>query len=303
MSRSVPIKRKIRHIAISRGCAQKTIAFSSHTTLIFCRRIDRGPAYSTTSLIVGDARFLPRLNVNQISSSATLRSPWNDSNIYETSRSTQHLCVPSKTSRSNRHSDGNISLPVPQIALDNIDDSGEQLLDPNLISETVRRSLLALHRESQDNIHTQRHRENTQSENDVNGSFASWKIKMKSKLRRTHHQEQHFQSHGNTLGIHRLRHTINDHDQRMLDYVTLQNAYRYSTPPVRRLWQMRTPAFEQSLKHYAKSSKQSTTESESTQGDGPMVTSSCTAVNPVEEEDVIRAASDKSGLASHRSDS
>ncbi|CAF0826337.1 unnamed protein product, partial [Didymodactylos carnosus] len=128
-----------------------------------------------------------------LSAPSTLNSSWN-SHFYETRHSTQHLCVPSL--RFNRLSDGNISLPVPSSMINehhqqhNNRKSGEQLLDPCLISKTVRRSLLALHRESQENM-ILRHKEKTQSESDVHGKFIPWKIKMKSKLKRTPVNKQH----------------------------------------------------------------------------------------------------------------
>ena len=124
----------------------------------------------------GIARLPTGLTVPHISSPSSFRS-----NPSETSRSTQHLAVPISGLRSTRFSDGNISLPVPQRSLH----PHEQLIDPQLIPESVRRSLLALHRESHDNVLMRRQGEKTQSENDVHGAFHPWKLKMQSKLKRT----------------------------------------------------------------------------------------------------------------------
>jgi hypothetical protein len=192
--------------------------------------------------------------------------------MYETSRSTQHLSVPSNDLRSTRHSDGNISLPVPQNPQKNSD---EQLLDPRLIPNTVRRSLLALHRESQENINMHRSKEKTQSENDVHGSFTPWKIKMKAKLKRTHHHQQQYpiQHHSNTLSILPIRQNSNDQERRISDYTTMNNEYRFSTPPLRNSTLSINPLFVRSLKNYPKYSTQSTSESETTQGDLPIITS------------------------------
>jgi hypothetical protein len=211
----------------------------------------------------------------------SLRSSWNGSHIYDTSCSTQHLCVPSDGLRSNRYSDGDISVPVPQTPQTNSDNPNEQLLDPRRISNTVRRSLLALHRESQENIHMHRPREKTQSENDVHGSFTPWKIKMKLKLKRTHHnhqqqqQQQYVQArpHSNTLSVVSTHQNSNDHERRISEYATMNNEYRFSTPPLRNYSFSTAPTLRRSLKHYPKYATQSTSESETTQGDPTLMTS------------------------------
>jgi hypothetical protein len=182
--------------------------------------------------------------------------------MYEGSSLTQHLCVPLNSLRSNRYSDGNISLPVPQRNQQNSDKIDEQLLDPRLIPQAVRRSLLALHRESQENLNIIKKKEKTQSENDVNGSFIPWKIKMKSKLKRT--QQQHSRPHSNTFSILPIRQNSNDHDRRVLENMTINNDYRYSRST--------TPVARRSLKNYPKYATQSTTESDTTPGDLPIIT-------------------------------
>jgi len=209
--------------------------------------------------LLESARYSTGLTVPHISTSSSLQSPW-----YETS-STQHLCVPSNSLGSNCYSTDNISLPVPQI---NEKISDEQLLDPRLISPSVRRSLLALHRESQENINLFKKKDQTRSENDVNGALTSLKIRMKSKSKRTNNQQ--YQPHSNTFSILPIRtsnnNNNNDYDQRILEYVTTEkensSSYSKSTNPVLR----------RSLKFYPKYSTQSTTESETTQ-DLPLITS------------------------------
>jgi hypothetical protein len=215
--------------------------------------------------------------------------------MYEASRSTQHLSVPSKNLRSNNYSDGNISLPVPQTPQNNSENPDEHLLDPRLIPNTVRRSLLALHRESQENIHMHRSKEKTQSENDVHGAFTPWKIKMKSKLKRTHHRQnqppsqQHHQSrpHSKTISISPIRYNSNDRERRVSEYGSMNPEYRFSTPPVRNFSVSTNPTLRRSLKHYPKYSTQSTTESETTQGDLPMITSIYVSVDGEESTKAI----------------
>jgi len=203
--------------------------------------------------------------------------------MYETSRSAQHLSVPSGSLRSNRYSDGNISLPVPQTPQKNSENPDEQLIDPRLIPNTVRRSLLALHRESQENIHIHRTKEKTQSENDVHGAFTPWKIKMKAKLKRTHHQNQQSppqqqqqcqaRPHANTLSILPIRQISNDQERRISEYASMNQEHRFSTPPLRNCSISINPTFRRSLKHYTKYSTQSTIESDTTQCDLPMIAS------------------------------
>jgi hypothetical protein len=229
------------------------------------------------SCFLESGRLSTGLTVPNVSTPTSSRQSWNGSPMYETSRSTQHLSVPSNGLRANRYSDGNISLPVPQNPPKNFD---EQLLDPRLIPKTVRRSLLALHRESQENINMHRSKEKTQSENDVHGSFIPWKIKMKSKLKRTHHQQQYpIRPHSNTLSILPIRHNSNDQDRRISDYATMNNEYRFSTPPLQNSTLLINPLLRRSLKRHPKYSTQSTSESETTQGDLPMITSICVSVD------------------------
>jgi hypothetical protein len=178
--------------------------------------------------------------------------------------STQHLCVPSTNLVSNSYSSGNISLPVPQITQQN---SGEQLLDPRLIPVTVRRSLLALHRESQENINMFKKKNKTQSENDVYGTLTPLKMKMKSKSKRTYTEQ--YRPHSKTLSNVPLRTTNIDYDRRLLEYVTMQkeNSSSLYHPP-----RSTAPLVRRSLKNYPKYSTQSTSESEPTQ-DSPLIKS------------------------------
>lgn len=224
------------------------------------------------------------LTVPHTSQSSGARLSWNGLTMFETSRSTQLLSVPSNSLRSNRYSDGNISFPVPQTGPTSSNGRDEQLIDPRLISNTVRRSLLALHRESQENLFLHRTKEKTQSENDVHGSFTPWKIKMKSKLKRTHHQQQQqsvsplvrhqpqIQSHSKTLSILPIRNNSKDQERRISEYATQNSEYRFSTPPLRNSLSI-NPTLRRSLKNYPKYSTQSTSESETTQTDAPMFTS------------------------------
>lgn len=112
--------------------------------------------------------------------------------------------IPSNDLGSNCYSAGDISLPVPTILPRA---SGEQLLDPRLISATVRRSLLALHRESQENINLLKKRKQTQSETDVHKVFTSLKLRMKSK---TKCLQQRYRPHSNTFSILSARNNSNE---------------------------------------------------------------------------------------------
>jgi hypothetical protein len=247
------------------------------------------------SFFLGSGRLSVGLTVPHISTPTNARLSWSGPQMmYETSRSAQHLSVPSGGLRSNRYSDGDISLPVPQTPQKTPENPDEQLLDPRLIPKTVRRSLLALHRESQENIHMQRSKEKTQSENDVHGAFTPWKIKMKSKLKRTHHHHQHqkqqqYQSrpHAQTLSILPIRHNSNDQERRISEYATMNHEYRFSTPPSRNYSISTNPILRRSLKHYSKYSKQSTSESETTQGDVPMITSIYVSVDDESTKTVL----------------
>jgi hypothetical protein len=219
-------------------------------------------------LFLESGRLSTGLAVPHISTPSSARLSWNGSQMYETSRSIQHLSVPSNSLRLNRYSDGNIFSPIHP---------NEELIDPRRISNTVRRSLLALHRESQENIYSQRTKEKTQSENDVHGAFTPWKIKMKSKLKRTHHQQnpspQHqTRPHSHTLSIFPIRHNSNDRERRVSEYATMTHEYRFSTPPLGHSSLSISPTSRRSLKHYPKYSTQSTMESEIAQADSPIIT-------------------------------
>lgn len=248
------------------------------------------------------SRLAAGLTVPYISARNSVSTSWNSSRGYETSYSAQHLCVPSNSLRTNRYSDGNIPLAVPQTSQKASDISDEQLIDPRLIPKTVRQSLLALHRQSQENINTQRAKEKTQSENDVYIAFLPWKIKMKSKLKRTHHhsnqqqpqqQQQHQQHyhyqgrpHSNTLSVVPLRQNSNDQDRRIADYARMNEEYRFSTPPPRNQLLATGTTIRRSLRHFPKYTTQSTTESESTQCDLLMITSTDVSNNDDESTKV-----------------
>lgn len=220
------------------------------------------------------------LTVPNASNPSSLHSSWNGSQTSEQSCSGQHLSVPTSSLRSNRYSDGNISLCPPSRFERTTGNRNEELIDPRLIPETVRRSLLALHRESQENIYmNNRSKEKTQSENDVHGAFTPWKIKMKSKLKRTHHRPtpqpseplpNRAQKRANS--ILPVRFYSNDHERRVSAYATLHPEYRFSTPPTRNASISMTPSSRRSLIHYPKYSTQSTSESEATQSDLPKIT-------------------------------
>ena len=159
-------------------------------------------------------------------------SSWNDSYLYEPSHSTQHLCVPLNSLRLHRFSEDNASLSVSKTTQKNSGSLNEQLIDPRLISNTVRRSLLALHRESQENLCTQASKGKTQSENDVHSSFVPWKMKMKSKLKRTpnNYQQHQTRSHAKTLSILPVRLCSNDQGRRISEYAVMNYDCRFSTP-------------------------------------------------------------------------
>lgn len=255
-----------------------------------------------------NARLTAGLTVPQISTPGSGRLSWNGPPVSETSLSAQHLSVPGNSLRYNRYSDGNISLPVPQSPQRTCGNTDEQLLDPRLIPRTVRRSLLALHRESQENINMNRSKEKTQSENDVHGAFTPWKIKMKSKLKRTHHHQQVQQSpqlqhyptrpHSNTLSVLPSRHNSNDQERRISDYASMNSEYRFSTPPLRNSTVSMNPSPRRSLKHYPKYSTQSTTESEPVPGDLPMITSVYVSIDDDETKKTILETDSSTPLTS-----
>ena len=99
---------------------------------------------------------------------------------------------------------------------------------------------------------------------------------MKSKLKRTHHhhpQSNPIRPHANTFSLLPLRQNSNDQERRISEYAAKNNEYRFSTPPSRNYSLSIQPSLRRSLKHYPKYSTQSTTESETTQGDQPVLTS------------------------------
>lgn len=166
-------------------------------------------------------------------------------------------------------------MPVPKISEHYTENSNEQLLDPRLISETVRRSLLALHRESQENVNISKRKGKTRSENDVNGSFTAWKIKMKSKLKRIHHHQQQHQtrSHSNTLVISSVEHNNNDQDQHLLEHVNTNNESPHPIQSSDHNLTSLTSSIQRNLKYYPSYSAQNTIESETTQGELSVTTS------------------------------
>lgn len=97
--------------------------------------------------------------------------------------------------------------------------SGEQLLDPRMISTTVRRSLLALHRESQENINLLKKKKQTQSENDVHKALTSLKLRMKFKSKCI---QQRYRPHSNTFSILSGRNYNNESsDRQNLELMTI----------------------------------------------------------------------------------
>lgn len=193
---------------------------------------------------VESARYSPGLTVPHLTSSASSQSSWNDTS------STQRLCVPSNSLKSNYYSTGNVSLPVPQLTPKTTD---EQLLDPRLIPATVRRSLLALHRESQENVNFIKKKDKTRSENDVHGALTPLKLKLKSKPKRQ------LRPHSNTLSILPLCTNSPEYDRHSV-IIQRENFSRTLSPIIRR-----------SLRSYPKYSTQSTSESETTP-DIPLIT-------------------------------
>jgi hypothetical protein len=177
---------------------------------------------------LASARCATGLTIPRISQSSSSHSSWNEINT------TQHLGIPINDLGSNCYSVGDMSLPVPNVISKSSD---EQLLDPRLISETVRRSLLALHRESQENVNMLKKKDKTRSENDVHRVLTTLKSRIKIKSKCT---QQQFRPHSNTLSILPQQMNSNDHDYRILE--------NQSTPLIRR-----------SLIHYPKSSIESET--------------------------------------------
>jgi hypothetical protein len=96
---------------------------------------------------------------------------------------------------------------------------------------------------------------------------------MKSKLKRTHHQNQQPRPHSKTLSLLPIRQNSNDQERRISDYATKNSEQRFSTPPSRNYTITTNPLLRRSLKHYQKYSTQSTSESETNQGDIPLITS------------------------------
>ena len=124
--------------------------------------------------------------------------------------------------------------------------SDEQLLDPRLIPPTVRRSLLALHRESQENVNLLKKKDKTRSENDVHSVLTTLKSRMRPKSKCIQQQSR---PHSHTFSILPQRtNSNNEHDRRLIE--------NQSSPLIRR-----------SLINYPKFS----IESESTQVDSPVI--------------------------------
>jgi len=123
----------------------------------------------------------------------------------------------------------------------------------------------------------QRSKEKTQSENDVHGAFTPWKMKMKAKLKRTHHspnQQPSVGPHSKTLTISPIKNNSKGHERRISAYATMNQEYRFSTPPLRNYSLSRNLSIRRSLKYYPKYATQSASESETTQVDIPMIKSS-----------------------------
>lgn len=223
------------------------------------------------------------LAVPEIPSPNSSHSSWNSSQIYDSSCSAQHLSVPTSL-RSTRFSDGNISSVQPFLRSKMTNDQSEQLIDPRLIPNSVRRSLLALHRESQENISVVRTKEKTQSENDVHGAFTPWKMKMKSKLKRTNlrQQKQQEQNEGSTkaraFSMFPVRCVSNDQERRISEYAMTNSNFRFSSPPIGSLSAAPNRILRRSLKHYPKYSTQSTSESEANNIDLQRTSTICDSI-------------------------
>ena len=172
-----------------------------------------------------------------------------------------------------------MSLPIPRTNQSIRKNLDEQLIDPRLIPEKVRRSLLALHRESQENVNALRRKEKTSSENDVNGAFASWKFKMKSKLKRTHHQQQRTRSHSNTPLNSPIKIDNKEYDQCLLDCMTMRKDSHNSTRSSDHYSTLTTPLVQRSLKTNSEFTKQDINESESTQEGLQIATGVCVSTN------------------------
>ena len=254
------------------------------------------------NLFAGSARSSTGLTVPHISSPNSLHSSWNSSQMYEGSCSAQHLSVPDDGLRLNRYSDESISFGHPPMFGHSTDSTNEELIDPRLIPNTVRRSLLALHRASHENIHTQlnRTKEKTQSENDVHGAFTPWKIKMKSKLKRTHHQPEEQPPEtpvkSRTPLLPPKRYHSKDHERRASEYAIKNTEQRFSTPPLRNTTTLPNSTFRRSLKHYPKYSTQSITESEIASNDVPKITSVLVSTDDDDSESTIIAKDRQASL-------
>jgi len=241
---------------------------------------------TNSCFFLGSARYITGLTVPHISTSSSLHSSCNEPYIYDTS-SNQHLCVPSNSIGSNCYSDGNISLEVPQITPKHSENSSEQLLDPRLISATVRRSLLALHRESQENINMLKKKHKTRSENDVHGALTPSKTKIKTKSKRTDNQQ--YRPHANTLSALPIRTNSNNYDRRVLEYVTVQKENQSSSHFYSRAT---NPGVRRSLKHYPKHLSQSTSENETTH-DLPLITNIYITTDDAESSKTIIETTEK----------
>ena len=171
---------------------------------------------SSSSEYLGSAKYPIGLTVPHLSPSSSCQSSWNEGGTYESSF-THQLDIPSNDLGSNCYSAGDVSLPVPTM-YPKI--SGEQLLDPRMISTTVRRSLLALHRESQENINLLKKRKQTQSENDVHKALTSLKLRMKFKSKCI---QQRYRPHSNTFSILSGRNYNNESsDRQNVELITVR---------------------------------------------------------------------------------
>lgn len=127
---------------------------------------------------------------------------------------------------------------------------------------------------------------------------------MKSKLKRTHHhqtqqqQQQQVRTHAKTLSILPVRHISNDQERRISDFASMNQELRFSTPPARNYSMSINPTLRRSLKNYPKYSTQSTSESETTASDLPMIASIYVSIDNDETTKTILENDGKSPLTS-----
>jgi hypothetical protein len=141
-----------------------------------------------------------------------------------------------------------------------------------------------------------RRKHETQSENDVHGSSIPWKLKMKSKLKRTHPQllqQQQLRPHSNTLSILSPGHkNNNEYEQRLLENITTHNENQYSTSSSHR-YSRTSPLVRRSLNNCPQFATQSTIESDTTQGEVQTITSFYVPINDDKPPETIIETTEK----------